>query len=262
MQKNQGVMLNGGGHNWFEIKPFEEMRMKLNPIFALGSAAMLLAGCQNPDGTMNNTGSGMLIGGATGALTGAAIGGHRHGGEDALIGAAAGAVAGGLIGNAMDRERDARWRAEAPQPYVRVESAPPMSVADVKSLAKAGIGEDLIINQISNSHSVYHLSADEIIDLRDSGVTDRVVNYMINTAGTVPASVVTEVAPRPSPVETVVVSPGPGYIWIGGEWSWEGAHWVWVGGHWMHPPRPHAAWIGGRAWHDHYGWHHERGYWR
>jgi len=122
----------------------------------------------------------------------------------------------------------------------------------------------VIINQISNSHTVFHLSAADIIDLRDAGVTDRVVNYMINTANTVPAPapVVTEVAPPPAPVETVVVAPGPDYIWVGGEWSWEGSHWVWVGGHWMLPPHPHAIWIGGRAWHDGYGWHHERGHWR
>ena len=34
------------------------------------------------------------MGGAIGAITGAAIGGNRHGGSDALFGAAAGALAG------------------------------------------------------------------------------------------------------------------------------------------------------------------------
>src|SRR5690242_15125264 len=117
--------------------------------------AILLSGCVNPDGTQNNTGSGALIGGAFGALTGAAIGGSRHGGEDALIGAAAGALAGGLIGNAADREQEARLRAQAPQTYARVEQGSPLSIPDVKALAKSGISDDVIINQINISHTVF-----------------------------------------------------------------------------------------------------------
>ena len=231
-------------------------------ILTAAGMAVLLAGCENPDGTQNNTGTGALIGGAMGAITGAAIGGRSHGGQDALIGAAVGAVAGGLIGNSADREQEARLKAQAPQTYARVNQGQPLSIADVKALAKAGISEDVIVNQIGSSRTVFHLSAADIIDLRDAGVPDKVVNCMINTASAVPAGpVVIQQAPPPPPVETVVVSPGPGYIWVGGEWEWTGG-WVWVGGHWGYPPRPHAVWIGGRAWHDRYGWHHERGYWR
>ena len=241
------------------------MNMKMSKcILALSGAAVFLTGCVNPDGTQNNTGTGALVGGALGALTGAAIGGSNHGGPDALIGAAVGAIGGGLIGNSMDREQEARLRAEAPQTYARVDQGQPLTVADVKSLAKAGISEDVIINQISTSHTVFHLTAADIIDLRDSGVSDKVVNYMINSAsvaGTAPTTVI-EQAPPPPPVETVVVAPGPDYVWIDGEWVWGGGGWVWIGGHWGYPPHPHAVWVVGRSWHDHYGWHHERGCWR
>jgi len=243
------------------------MNMKTNAlILTLAGAAVLLTGCQNPDGTQNNTGSGALIGGVFGALTGAAIGGRNHGGQDALIGAAAGALAGGLVGNSMDREQEARLKAQAPQTYAKVDQGQPLSLADVKALAKAGISEDVIISQIKSSRTVFHLSAADIIELRDAGVSDKVVNYMINTPSTVgdapPAgTVVVQQAPPPPPVETIVVAPGPGYIWVGGEWVWNGG-WFWVGGHWVYPPRPHAIWIEGRVWHDHYGWHHDRGYWR
>lgn len=235
-------------------------------IVAIGGMAVLVTGCVNPDGTQNNTGTGALIGGALGALTGAAIGGGAHGGQDALIGAAVGVVGGGLIGNSMDREQEARLKAEAPATYAHVDQGQPLTVADVKSLAKAGINEDVIISQINNSHTVFHLSSADIIDLRDSGVTDKVVNYMINTAtmasaAPAPAPVI-EQAPPPPPVETVVVSPGPDYVWVDGEWAWQGGAWVWIGGHWMYPPHPHAVWIVGRSWHDRHGWHHDRGYWR
>jgi uncharacterized protein YcfJ len=236
-------------------------------ILTAAGLAVLLTGCQNPDGSQNNTGSGALIGGVFGALTGAAIGGSRHGGQDALIGAAAGALAGGLIGNSADREQEARLRAQAPQTYERVNQGSPLSLADVKALAKAGISEDVIVSQIRNSRTVFHLSAADIIDLRDSGVTDKVINYMIDTPATVggntatATTVVVQQAPPPPPVETVVVAPGPGYVWIGGEWIWSGG-WVWRAGYWGCPPRGYSVWIGGRTWRDGRGWHCERGHWR
>jgi uncharacterized protein YcfJ len=241
--------------------------MKLHTLtLVVAASATLLTGCVNPDGSQNNTGSGALIGGAFGALTGAAIGGSRHGGPDALIGAAVGALAGGLIGNSADREQEARLRAQAPQTYAKVEQSAPLAVADVKAMAKAGVSEDVIINQIHNSRTVYHLSAPDIIDLRDAGVTDKVVNYMIDTPASVGANtaatseVVVQQAPPPPPVETVVVTPGPDYMWIGGEWIWAGG-WVWRAGYWGLPPHGHAIWIGGRSWHDGRGWHAERGHW-
>jgi len=233
-------------------------------ILAMGSAAVLLTGCVNPDGTQNNTGTGAILGGALGAITGAAIGGRNHGGQDALIGAAVGVVGGGLIGNSMDREQEARLKAEAPQTYTVVNQGQPLSVADVKSLSKAGVSDDIIISQITSSHTVFHLSTTDIIDLRNSGVTDKVVTYMINTPTTVaaaPATVIQQ-APPPAPTETVVVSPGPDYMWVDGEWVWQGGGWIWIGGHWAYPPHPHAVWVVGRSWHDRWGWHHDRGYWR
>jgi uncharacterized protein YcfJ len=241
--------------------------MKLHVLtLAVAVSAVVLTGCQNPDGTQNNTGSGALIGGAMGAIAGSAIGGRHNGGEGALIGVAAGVLAGGLIGNSVDREQQERLRQQAPQTYVRVDQGQPLGVADVKALAKAGINDDVIINQIRNSHTAYHLSTADIIDLRNAGVTDKVVNYMINTPSTagdatLAGTAVVQQAPPPPPTETMVVAPGPDYVWIDGEWIWNG-RWFWVGGHWGYPPYPHAVWIGGRDWHDHYGWHHDHGHWR
>jgi outer membrane lipoprotein SlyB len=240
---------------------------KYPSIFAAATLAVVLTGCQSPDGTQNNTAGGALIGGAIGAVTGAAIGGSRHGGPDALIGAAAGAVGGLLIGNSMDQEQNARLRAQASQTYVKVDQGQPLSIADVKALAKAGISEDVIINQIKNSHTVFHLSSADIIDLRDAGVTDKIVNCMISTPGTAGANaeasstVIVQQAPPPPPVETVVVAPGPDYVWVGGEWVWNGG-WFWRGGYWGHPPYGYSIWVGGRSWHDGRGWHAERGHWR
>ena len=235
-------------------------------LLTLASSAVFLSGCENPDGSVNNTGSGALIGGAIGAITGAAIGGSHHGGQDALIGGAIGAVAGGLFGNSADQEQRERLRAQSPRTYSRVEQGQPLGLADVKALSRAGISEDVIISQIKNSGTVFRLTAPEIIELRDAGVTDKVINYLINTPSTAPLSAppttdVIQYAPPPRPVETVIVSPGSGYSWIDGEWEWN-RRWIWVGGHWAYPPRSGVVWIGGRSWNDRGGWHCERGHWR
>jgi len=233
----------------------------------MAGMAVLLNGCVSPDGTPDNTGTGALIGAGSGALIGGANG---RGGEGALIGAAVGAIAGGLFGHMFDQQQQMRLREQSPQTYERVDQGMPLSLADVKALAKAGISEDVMINQIKNSHTVFHLSAADIIDLRDAGVSDKVVNYMINTPATVGATAETTPgtttyiaqAPPPAPASTVtVVAPGPDYVWIGGEWVWNGG-WFWVGGHWGYPPRLHAVWFPGRSWHDGHGWHNSRGYWR
>src|SRR5882724_6323187 len=150
-------------------------------VLTVAGLAVFLSGCVNPDGSTNNTGTGALIGTGVGAFIGAVAGGPRNGGAGALIGAAAGALAGGLIGNSADREEEARLRAQAPQTYERAVQGTPLSLADVKALAKAGISEDVMINQIKNSRTVFHLTSADIIDLRDSGVSDKVINYMIST---------------------------------------------------------------------------------
>ena len=244
------------------------MKIKLKVLtLAAAASAVVLTGCQYPNGEPNNTASGALIGGAMGAIAGAAIGGPRNGGAGALIGAAAGAITGGVIGNSMDQEQAAELRAQAPQTYVRVQQGQPLSIADVKALAAARVSDDVIINQIRNSHTVFHLSTADIIDLHNSGVSENVINFMINSPSLVgddssvqTTAVVTE-APPPPPAETVVVAPGPGYVWVGGEWVWNGG-WVWRAGYWAYPPYPHAVWVGGYWGRGPYGWYWRRGHWR
>lgn len=241
--------------------------MKLATVsLILAVSAVVWTGCENPDGSPNNTGSGALIGGALGAIAGAALGG-RHGGQDAFFGAAAGVVAGSLIGHSMDEDQRARLQAEAPATYVRVNQQQPLTMADVKAMAKAGISEDVIINQINTTHTGFHLTSADIIDLRDSGVSDKVVNFMISTGndpGAIPSgstAVTVETAPPPPAEDVMIAAPGPDYVWVGGEWVWSG-RWVWVGGHWAYPPHPHVVWVPGVWVSGPHGWYRTPGYWR
>src|SRR5271170_4633270 len=131
-------------------------RHKLNTLtLAIATTAVVLTGCQYPNGEPNNTGTGALTGAAIGAASGAVIGG-RNAGAGALIGGAIGAITGGLIGNSMDQEQREYLRTQAPQTYVRVQQNQPLAVADVKALTQAKVDDDVIISQIRISHTVYH----------------------------------------------------------------------------------------------------------
>jgi outer membrane lipoprotein SlyB len=149
---------------------------------SLAAGILLAGGCYTPEGQPDRTASGALAGGAIGAGTGAIIGSAtRHAGEGALIGGAIGALSGALIGNSADEAQRERIREESPQTLTRIEQGQPLTLADIKALSKAGVSEEVILSQIRNSRTVYRLSANEIIELHDAGVSNRVIDFMINT---------------------------------------------------------------------------------
>ena len=198
------------------------------------------AGCMSPAGRPDYTASGALGGGAAGAMIGSMA---RHSGPGALVGAAVGAVAGGLIGHGMDQAQEAQLKAQAPQTLQRVEQSQPLTVADVKALAKAGIGDDLIVSQIRNSRTVYHLSTADILDLKNSGVSEKIIDFMINTPIQTQSAQVAGVvgaAPPPPVSEPMYMGPGPDYIWVGGMWFWLGDRWAWHPGYWHRPMHPYG----------------------
>ena len=215
------------------------------------AVGLSLAGCMSMQGRPDYTASGALAGGATGAIIGSVAG---HSGPAALLGGAAGALVGGLIGHGMDQAQEAHLRAQAPRTLERVERGQPLTVADVKALAKAGISDELIISQIRNSRTVYHLNTADIIALRDAGVSDRVIDFMINTPTQTPSAevggMVGTAPPAPLP-ETIIVAPGPDYVWVGGAWLWFGDRWSWRPGYWHRPRRPYR-------YHYHYRRYHRR----
>lgn len=224
-------------------------------------AGLALTGCYTPDGRPDRTGSGALGGAALGATSGALIG--RSPGA-ALIGGAIGAIGGGLIGHAMDAEDRARLQAQAPQTYTRIDQGQPLGITDVKAMAQAGVSDEVIISQIRATHSSYRLSSSDIIDLNNARVSQKVIDFMINTGGTSQGQVQTVYvaqAPPPPRVETVYVSPGPGYVWVGGEWEWRG-RWVWTSGHWAYPPRPGVVWVSATWVHGPRGYYRHHGHWR
>lgn len=143
--------------------------IKKSSILVLAAGAMLLAGCES------KTGTGVLVGGASGA----AIGGIAGGGGGALIGGATGVIAGGLIGAYLDNQDQKNLKEQSPQTYRRVDNGEKLSVNDVINLSKAGVEDDKIIGLIQKTNSHYTLNSYQIDKLRDAGVSERVINYMM-----------------------------------------------------------------------------------
>jgi Glycine zipper len=131
---------------------------------------LLVAGCQT------NTGTGLLAGGGLGALAGGAIGAATgHAGAGALIGAAAGSTIGGLAGASEDRhEYRQAVRADAERRLVGLQ--------EVVDLTKTGTSDQIIINLINTSGTIYHLTGAQIQWLHDNGVRDPIIETMQATA--------------------------------------------------------------------------------
>jgi outer membrane lipoprotein SlyB len=125
----------------------------------------------------SNAGTGATIGAIVGVGAGAAIGG----GEGAIIGGAVGAVSGAIIGSALDDSDRERLQSESPDTLKKVDENKKLSKQDIINMSRAGISDQVIIDQIHASKSKFSLSSDEIIDLKNQGVSQSVINAMIKT---------------------------------------------------------------------------------
>ncbi len=134
-------------------------------------SSFLFMGCQT------KTGSGALAGGAIGVGTGAAIGGERG----ALIGGAVGALGGGLIGAALDEQDRKVMERTSPRTVDRMDKGEPLTVSDVIKLSQGGVSDETIIRYIRDTRTSYTLSQAQINRLQQGGVSQRVINYMLDT---------------------------------------------------------------------------------
>ena len=92
-----------------------------------------------------------------------------------MIGAAAGATVGGAVGASQDnKEYHQAVRADAQRQILGLE--------DVVKLTRSGTSDQIIINQINTSGTIYHLTGAQIQWLHDNGVRDAVIETMQATA--------------------------------------------------------------------------------
>jgi hypothetical protein len=148
-------------------------------------------------GCQSYTGQGALLGGLGGAGLGALIGhASGHTGAGAAIGAVAGAVGGGAVGSSLDNI-DAKNRAQIAAATGHASGA--VDVNDVIAMTRAGVDEQIIINQLATAGLQRPLGAGDVIYLQQNGVSPHVISIMQQT----------RVAVAAPPPGTVVVAGGP-----------------------------------------------------
>jgi hypothetical protein len=92
------------------------------------------------------------------------------------------------------------------------------SLAEIQTMAQAHVSDSVIISQIQNSSTRYHLTADQIISLKTAGVSDGVLDALINSASkpqlqTTTTTVVREPYPYPYAYPYAYVGPWPWFWW-------------------------------------------------
>ena len=178
-----------------------------------------------PDYYRNDTAGGTIVGGALGAITGAAVAGRNDRGAGALIGAGVGAVTGNLLGRSKDAtdERRAANGAIATSQLNQQAAAMAVSNYDLLQMSQAGISDDVIISTMRSRGARVDLSPQALIALKQQGVSDRVVvaaQQMGSAPGYIPpAGVVPVVADYPPPTAGNVE---PGWRPYG---YYHGPHW-------------------------------------
>lgn len=105
-----------------------------------------------------------------------------------------------------------------PPAEVKLDFTPSPNLADLIKLARAGVSESLMLKFIANAPGAFSLGAQEIIYLTDLGVSENVINTLMErdrayTNAPQPAAVA-EIAPAPAPVvveqaPVVITEPAP-----------------------------------------------------
>ena len=141
-------------------------------LFIIFIGACALFSCESKAGT------GALVGGGLGAGTGALISPTPAG---VLIGAGVGAATGAIIGSALDSSDRENLEHKSPNTMGKIDRSEQLSIDDVIKMSQAGLTDDKIIGTIHSTGSVYHLSSSDIDELKNAGVSQRVIDFMLQT---------------------------------------------------------------------------------
>lgn len=124
-----------------------------------------------------NTGTGAITGTILGAGTGSLLGS----GAGAAIGGAVGVVSGTAMGAILDAQDRKVVEKSSPRTVDRIDHGDPLTISDVIKLSQSGVSDPVIISYIQESKSIYQLSQAQVRRLREGGVSQRVIETMVET---------------------------------------------------------------------------------
>jgi hypothetical protein len=172
------------------------------------SLVITALGCQSAG---PNTRAGTAIGGLSGAALGAIAGANEGKSlEGAAIGATAGGLIGGALGNQVDRDiarDDAIRQADYEQAAARA-----VTVDSVSEMVASGLSDQVIAEHIRANGVLQPLTAQDLMVLKQRGVSDTVINAMQQSPMTVASPRVVPGRPYPVYVEEPCYGPPPVYF--------------------------------------------------
>lgn len=190
------------------------LRNEMNQQIALVTFVAMLAGigCR---AIGPNTQTGGTIGGLGGAAMGALAGAERGKSlEGAAIGAVAGTLLGGTLGNQIDRDiaRDDSFR----QASFQEAASHAVTIDSVAELVASGLSDDVIAEHIRANGVLQRWTAQDLIQLKQRGVSDRVINAMQQATLVSATDRRAELAPYPIIVrEPFCPGPPPPVFFVG-----------------------------------------------
>jgi hypothetical protein len=69
----------------------------------------------------------------------------------------------------------------SPRTVERMDRAEPLTIGDIIKLSQGGVSDDTIIKYMHDTKTTYNLSQSQINRLQEAGVSQRVINHMIDT---------------------------------------------------------------------------------
>ena len=139
---------------------------------------MAMSGCGTPGSHQEAASTaGAAVGAGVGLVAGAAL--HRP-----IEGMAAGALIGGGSGAAIGHSADSKEAADyaarqAQAQQARIAANPPVGKDDVILMTKANVSADVIVSKIDSASYVMPITTQDIVDMKNAGVSDKVTNAML-----------------------------------------------------------------------------------
>ena len=85
------------------------------------------------------------------------------------------------MGAALDEQDRKVMERTSPRTVDRMDRSEPLTVNDIIKLSQGGVSDDSIIRYMQRTQTTYNLSQAQIRRLQDAGVSQRVINYMIDS---------------------------------------------------------------------------------
>jgi hypothetical protein len=86
-----------------------------------------------------------------------------------------------FIGVILDEQDRKIMERTNPRTVERIDKSEPLTVSDIIKLSQGGINDETIIRYIRNTNTTYNLSESQVKRLQQGGVSQRVVNYLVET---------------------------------------------------------------------------------